>query len=66
MVRCVAFLRAINVIEIAGSIGLDLYSLARRVNGRYGFPNAFVEKALGVRATTRNWYTVTRIAGMSS
>lgn len=31
-------------------------------NGFYGFPNAFVEEAFGVAATTRNWSTVTRLA----
>ena len=31
-------------------------------SGFYGFPNAFVETAFGVAATTRNWSTVTRLA----
>lgn len=31
-------------------------------NGFYGFPNAFVETAFGVQATTRNWSTVARLA----
>jgi len=31
-------------------------------NGFYGFPNAFVETAFGVAATTRNWSTVTSLA----
>lgn len=34
----------------------------RKPNGFYGFPNAFVETAFGVDATTRNWSTVTRLA----
>jgi uncharacterized protein (DUF1697 family) len=33
----------------------------RKPSGMYGFPNSFVEKALGVAATSRNWNTVTRI-----
>ena len=33
----------------------------RKKNGFYGFPNNFIEKELGVPATTRNWSTVTRI-----
>ena len=33
----------------------------RKENGFYGFPNGFIEKELGVPATTRNWSTVTRI-----
>jgi uncharacterized protein (DUF1697 family) len=31
-------------------------------SGFYGMPNAFVETAYGVAATTRNWSTVTRLA----
>jgi uncharacterized protein (DUF1697 family) len=36
----------------------------RRRNGFFGFPNQFVERALGVSATSRNWSTVTRIADL--
>ena len=35
---------------------------ARKRNGFYGLPNAFVEAAYGVAATARNWSTVTRLA----
>ena len=35
---------------------------ARKPNGFYGFPNAFVETEFRVSATARNWTTVTRIA----
>lgn len=30
-------------------------------NGRYGFPNNFVEKEFGVLSTTRNWNTITKM-----
>ncbi len=33
----------------------------RKKNGFYGFPNNFIEKELGVSATTRNWSTLTKI-----
>ena len=33
----------------------------RKKNGWFGFPNAFVEKQLGVPGTTRNWNTVNKI-----
>jgi uncharacterized protein (DUF1697 family) len=33
----------------------------RKKNGFYGFPNNFIEKELGVSATSRNWSTVTKI-----
>jgi uncharacterized protein (DUF1697 family) len=38
------------------------FILARRKkNGRVGYPNNFIEKQLGVPATTRNWTTVGKI-----
>ena len=41
----------------------DVFIVSRRkANGFYGFPNAFIEKELGVPATSRNWSTVTQVA----
>jgi uncharacterized protein (DUF1697 family) len=41
---------------------LDVFVVSRRKkSGFYGFPNNFVEKELGVSATSRNWSTVSRI-----
>jgi len=40
---------------------LDVFVVSWKRNGRYGFPNTFIEKELGVPTTTRNWSTVTRI-----
>ena len=34
----------------------------RKPNGWYGFPVEFVERAVGVPATARNWSTVTKLA----
>lgn len=36
----------------------------RKPNGFYGFPNALVEQAFGVPATTRNWSTVRKLAAL--
>ena len=36
----------------------------RKPNGWYGFPVDFVERAVGVTATARNWSTVTKLAGL--
>jgi hypothetical protein len=36
----------------------------RKSNGFYGFPNNFIEKEMGVSATSRNWSTVTKIADL--
>lgn len=33
----------------------------RKKNGFYGFPNNFIEKELGVSATSRNWSTLTKM-----
>jgi uncharacterized protein (DUF1697 family) len=50
----------LTVFEIRGRDVLLLSS--PKPNGFYGFPNAFVETAFGVAATTRNWSTVTSLA----
>ncbi len=40
----------------------DVFVVSRRKkNGSFGFPNNFVEEALGVSATTRNWSTVAKL-----
>jgi uncharacterized protein (DUF1697 family) len=36
----------------------------RKPNGWYGFPVEFVERAVGVAATARNWSTVTKLAAL--
>ena len=50
-------------LELVGVRGAHAYVVSRRKpNTRmYGFPNSFVEKALGVAATSRNWSTVTKL-----
>jgi uncharacterized protein (DUF1697 family) len=41
--------------------GVAFVVARRKKNGRVGFPNAVVEKQLGVVGTTRNWSTVNKI-----
>ena len=54
-----------EALEVIGLADRDLFVVSRRKkNGAFGYPNAFVEKALGVSATTRNWTTVTKIAAL--
>jgi uncharacterized protein (DUF1697 family) len=49
-------------LEAIGRTGLDVMLVSRRKpSGMYGFPNAFVEQAFGVPATSRNWNTVRKI-----
>jgi uncharacterized protein (DUF1697 family) len=37
----------------------------RKKNGRFGFPNAVVEKQLGVIGTTRNWSSVNKVVSFA-
>ena len=49
-------------LEAIGIKGLDVLVVSRRKpSGFYGFPNSFVEKKLGVPATSRNWSTIKKI-----
>jgi len=49
-------------VEIIGMNNCDAFCLALPVkNGRYGFPNVFIEKEFRVLATTRNWTTVRKV-----
>ncbi len=41
--------------------GKSSSSVVRKKNGFFGFPNNFIEDALDVPATTRNWSTMTKI-----
>ena len=50
-------------LDVVGIDDREVYLVSRRKdNGMYGFPNQFVENALGVPATSRNWSTVSKIA----
>jgi len=50
-------------LELVGVHGAHAYVVSRRKPNTlmYGFPNSFVENALGVAATSRNWSTVSKI-----
>jgi uncharacterized protein (DUF1697 family) len=46
--------------------GREVFIVSRlKPNRFFGFPNNFIEDALGVSATTRNWSTVTAIAKLA-
>jgi uncharacterized protein (DUF1697 family) len=55
-----------EALELVAVTGREAYVISRKKPGTvmYGFPNQFVERALGVPATSRNWNTVVKIAGM--
>ncbi len=51
-----------EALRASGMKGLEIFVVSgRTVKGSHGFPNAFIEKATGVAATSRNWNTITRI-----
>jgi uncharacterized protein (DUF1697 family) len=51
-----------EALEAVAIKNLEVLIVSRRKkNGFDGFPNNFIEKELGVSATSRNWSTVTRI-----
>lgn len=50
--------------EVVAIESMEVFIISRRMkNGRYGFPNSFIEKELGKSFTARNWNTVCRIVG---
>jgi uncharacterized protein (DUF1697 family) len=52
-------------LELVGISGRHAFVVShRKPGGMYGFPNQFVEDALGVAATSRNWTTVNRILNL--
>ena len=51
-----------EALEVVAVADLEVFVVSRqKKNGFYGFPNAFVEKTLGVPATSRNWSTVKKL-----
>lgn len=49
-------------VEVFTIDGANIFSIALPAkDGRYGFPNSFIEKRLKVSATTRNWTTVCKL-----
>jgi uncharacterized protein (DUF1697 family) len=53
-------------LEAIGMHGQDVFIVSRRKpNGMYGFPNNFIEEALQIAATTRNWSTIEKLAALA-
>jgi len=54
-------------LELIGVKGLHAFVVSRRRPRGifYGFPNSFVERELGVAATSRNWSTVSKLVARS-
>jgi uncharacterized protein (DUF1697 family) len=61
----VPFVSAHERLEAVHVRGRECWLVSRKKpGGMYGFSGLFVEKALGVPATARNWSTVTRLAAV--
>jgi uncharacterized protein (DUF1697 family) len=55
-----------EALEAVGMKSLEVFIVSRRKkNGFYGFPNNFIEKELGVSATSRNWSTLTKLVAFA-
>jgi uncharacterized protein (DUF1697 family) len=55
-----------EALETVGMNSCEVFVVSRRKkSGFFGFPNSFVEEHFGVLATTRNWSTVAKIAGLT-
>lgn len=49
--------------EVIAVVGRAAFTVSRlKKNGRFGFPNDFIEKQFGVVGTSRNWTTVRKIS----
>jgi uncharacterized protein (DUF1697 family) len=48
-------------LEIIEQFNQDFFCLSKKINGKFGFPNSFIEKEFKVIATTRNWTTLNKI-----
>jgi uncharacterized protein (DUF1697 family) len=49
-------------VELVRVAGNTIFSLAHPAKeGRYGFPNSFIEKTFRIPATTRNWNTICKM-----
>ena len=60
------FASAQDALEAIHLQNLEVFVVSRRKSsGFYGFPNNFIEKELGVLATSRNWSTVSKIAQLA-
>ncbi len=59
------YLSAKKDVELIAIKNCDLFSITPEINGRFGFPNNFVEKEFGISSTTRNWNTITKIISLT-
>ncbi|MBI5729679.1 MAG: DUF1697 domain-containing protein [Ignavibacteriales bacterium] len=55
------FVSAKKGVEVIAIKNCEVYCITAEVNGRFGFPNNFVEDYFDVAATSRNWNTINKI-----
>jgi uncharacterized protein (DUF1697 family) len=54
----VPFRSPAGTVDVVGLRPREVFTLCRTVGNKVGFPNEFLERTLGVPATTRNWKTI--------
>jgi uncharacterized protein (DUF1697 family) len=55
------FLSPKKDVEVVKIKDREIYCIPHEIKGQYGFPNLFIEKEFGVKATTRNWNTIIKV-----
>lgn len=55
------YLSAKKEVEIIQIRNREIFCITPEINGSYGFPNLFIEKGFGIKATTRNWNTIIKV-----
>jgi uncharacterized protein (DUF1697 family) len=53
-----------NDVEIFQITNRNAFSISRQQNGKFGFPNIFIEKEFKILSTTRNWTTVCKVISL--
>jgi uncharacterized protein (DUF1697 family) len=55
------FLSPKKDVEVIQIKDREVYCITSEIKGSYGFPNLFIEKEFGIKATTRNWNTIIKV-----
>lgn len=58
------YLSAKKDVEIIRIKNREIYCITPEIKGRYGFPNLFIENEFGIKSTTRNWNTITKVTDL--
>lgn len=62
--RKLPYLSSKKDVEVLQIKDREIYCVTPEINGSYSFPNLFIEKKFGIKATTRNWNTIIKVIEM--